>query len=218
MTELTLIFLVGLAGGLHCVNSGCALVNAMGALSPARNGLKRHLWYNAGRVGAYVALGGLAGAAGGLLVAEPALGRVTPEVLGTRLLALLAGASMVLMASRLYAGLPATHGEAAAALQRAAPGMLRSRGVVAPLGIGAFSGLLPSPLVIAFLALAAHTAHPDHGMAIMLAFGLGTVPAALTFGLGGNGLGLWHRGARLAAAFVLALGVVLLIRGALPVF
>lgn len=217
MTELTLIFLVGLAGGLHCINAGCALVSAMGALAPARNGLRRHLWYNAGRIGAYVALGGLAGAAGGLLVAEPTLGRVTPETLGPRLLPLLTGATMILLASRLYAGMPSAHEAAAATLQRAVPGVLRSRGIMAPLGIGAFSGLLPSPLVFAFLALAAHTAHPEHGMAIMLAFGLGTVPAALAVGLGGNGLGLWHRGARLAATFVLALGTVLLLRGALPV-
>jgi uncharacterized protein len=218
MTELALIFLVGLAGGLHCVNSGCALVNAMGAFTPGRNGLRRHLWFNAGRVGTYVGLGGLAGAAGGLLVAEPALGRVTPELLGPRLLPLLAGASMILVATRLYAGLPASHEQAAATLQRAVPGMLRSRGVMAPLGVGAFSGILPSPLVLAFLALAAYTAHPDHGMAIMLVFGLGTVPAALAVGLGGSGLAVWHRGARLAATFVLALGTVLLLRGALPVF
>ena len=69
LLEFTLVFLLGLAGSLHCLQM-CGPIVLSYSVSLAGQGVQRkqmlsaHLSYNAGRILTYVGLGVLAGAAG----------------------------------------------------------------------------------------------------------------------------------------------------------
>ena len=71
---------------------------------------------------------------------------------------------------------------------RGVRGLLRAPGAAAPLAFGVFNGLLPCPLVYAFIAQAVVAGSVGKGLATMVAFGLGTFPAMLLVGLVGCAL------------------------------
>jgi hypothetical protein len=80
--------------------------------------------------------------------------------------------------------------------------------------MGILTGLLPCGLVYAFLFQAAGTAHGFQGALVMIAFGLGTIPAMVTTGLAGVWLaGRWRIQAyRFAGALMIALAAVTILR------
>ncbi|MGH8720243.1 MAG: sulfite exporter TauE/SafE family protein, partial [Burkholderiales bacterium] len=118
--------------------------------------------------------------------------------------------------------------------------LLKAPGPAAPLAFGVANGFLPCPLVYAFAAQAAASEGTLPGMLTMAAFGLGTFPAMLVMG----GAGIWLRtgttqtvsvtalkgggaaaiqrvdwrlnGVRIAGGFIVALGLITLARGLLP--
>jgi uncharacterized protein len=96
--------------------------------------------------------------------------------------------------------------------------LLRRPGHAAPLAFGVLNGFLPCPLVYAMVAQAASTVDVLSGVLTMAAFGLGTFPAMLAMGGIGRLLApRWRqRGVRLAGSFILALGLVTLGRGVVP--
>lgn len=219
-SQLALVFLAGMAGSFHCVGMcggfACALGRAPGG-SRAATAL-RHFLYNSGRVVSYASLGAFAGWLGASLVAAGG----GAAAAGQRLLAVLAGMLMLLMALQLLGLLqhllaPAA-GAVAQAVARHLRGVLHAPGVAAPLAFGVFNGFLPCPLVYAFVAQAAAVGDPLRGALLMLVFGLGTFPAMLLTGGMGTWLGFgWRRrGVRLAGTFILLLGAVTLARGVLP--
>ena len=178
MIDLWWIGVAGAAGSFHCLGmcSGFAL-----SLAPSRAArwktVGRHLIYNSGRITSYCFLGVAAGAAGGLL-AGGALGTAQ------RVLALLSGALMIVMALQFFGvRLPLTLGSGGGGiverLVRGVRGLLRAPGAAAPLAFGVFNGLLPCPLVYAFIAQAVAAGSVGRGLATMVAFGLGTFPAML---------------------------------------
>ncbi|MEX0732641.1 MAG: sulfite exporter TauE/SafE family protein [Aquisalimonadaceae bacterium] len=221
MVQLALIFLAGMAGSFHCVGMcggfACALGRAPGGSRTAT--LVRHLLYNSGRVVSYMFLGGVAGAMGGALLATGGGGLA---VNSQRVLAVLAGSLMILMALQLLGYLQRIHAPASGFIGHTVTGSLRgvlqAPGHGAPLAFGVFNGFLPCPLVYAFLALAGATGDPLGGLLLMGVFGLGTFPAMLLTG----GLGAWlrygwrRRGVRIAGVFILLLGAITLARGLLP--
>lgn len=233
MTLYLTTFLAGLAGSMHCIGmcGGFAcLVGGRGA-SPYRQ-----LAYNLGRITTYAFLGAVLGLFGDGLVRGLGL----PAAAFQTGLALFAGAVMVWvgldflgLAGRLR--LPG--GQLGEALVRPLGALLRSDHPGAPLALGVANGLLPCPLVYAFAAQALAGAAPLQGAGIMVALGLGTVPAMLA--TAALGAGLWRRGGprgeapvtfqaaggasawrvngvRLAGGLILLLGVVTAVRGALP--
>lgn len=221
LSALAVIVAAGFAGSFHCVGMcggfACALGrDASGAFVPT---VARHLIYNSGRLASYAFLGTLAGMAGaGLLATDGG----TLAAAGQRLLAVLAGVLMMLMGLQLLGRLQRLHASAAGLIERVVAGTLRSLlhapGRSAPLALGVFNGLLPCPLVYAFVALAAASADPARGALVMIAFGLGTFPAMLASG-GLTARLRYHwrlRGVRVAGLFILALGAVTLARGVLP--
>ena len=221
VTQLAVIFLAGMAGSFHCVGMcggfACALGRDPGGSRVSS--VLRHLLYNSGRVVSYMFLGVLAGLVGAALPAA-AGGGLTLN--GQRVLALLAGALMILMALQLLGFLQRLHAAAGDAVARsvAVPlrGVLTAPGRAAPLAFGVFNGFLPCPLVYAFVALAAAGADPLRGALLMAVFGLGTFPAMLLTG----GLGTWLRygwrlrGVRVAGVFILVLGLITLTRAVVP--
>ncbi|QFI68587.1 sulfite exporter TauE/SafE family protein [Sinorhizobium alkalisoli] len=226
MTPYLVLFIAGFAGSFHCIGMCGGFACALGRDPHGTAAtLARHLLYNSGRLTSYCFLGVLAGALGQAICTStgpsaPLLD--APFDLAQRLLAIVAGVIMVIIGLQFFGLIKRPHPFAAdaggAKFASALRWLLGAPGRAAPLAFGVFNGLLPCPLVYAFLAQAASTAGALSGLMTMLAFGLGTVPAMFMMGGVGNALGpLWRRrGVRLAGSFILLLGLVTLGRGLLP--
>ena len=82
--------------------------------------------------------------------------------------------------------------------------------------LGLTSGFLPCCLTASMLVTAATTEDMARGFMTMVAFGLGTVPALLAIGISASLLTLRTRiiGERMAALSVVALGLLLVLKGA----
>jgi sulfite exporter TauE/SafE len=222
-----LVFVAGLAGSFHCIGMCGGFACALGTDPNGRAAsVARHLLYNAGRVTTYVFLGLLAGSIGGaLFVAEGAHAIPVldgPIGSGQRILTVLAGGLMIVMALQVLGLLQRFHGAlvgfGAQALVGAMRHLLAARGPAAPVALGIVNGFLPCPLVYAFVAQAASTANAPSGLLTMAAFGLGTFPAMLLMGGIGRLLRpMWRRrGVRVAGGLILALGLVTIGRGIVP--
>jgi uncharacterized protein len=220
-----ILFGAGFVGSFHCVGMCGGFACALGRDARGRGAtVLRHLLYNTGRLTTYCFLGALAGAFGQVLC--------TPQgsdvsLLGSfgvaqRILAIVAGLLMICMALQFFGRLRLFHrlagGFAASTFAVALRSLIAARGRAAPLAFGVFNGFLPCPLVYAFTAEAASSLQPLAGVLTMASFGLGTFPAMLM--MGGIGQILtptWRRrGVTFAGGCILALGIVTLGRGVLP--
>jgi sulfite exporter TauE/SafE len=226
MSAYLVIFAAGFAGSFHCIGMCGGFACAIGR-DPRGPGatLVRHLLYNVGRVSTYCFLGGLAGALGQVICTRE--GMTVPLLsgpldTGQRLLSIVAGLLMIVMALQFFGLLPGLHrlttGFAGSTLVMSLRSLLGAPSRAAPLAFGVFNGLLPCPLVYAFAAQAAATAGALPGCLTMAAFGLGTFPALLLMGGAGRLLApTWRqRGVWLAGSAILLLGLITLGRGLLP--
>ena len=204
---LSAAFVGGLAGGLHCAGMCGGIVRVL-CTAPG-SGVTPQWWhllaYNGGRIFSYVVAGALAGALGeaGLLT------RAAPML--QPLMFLLA--SLMLVALGLYltglAPVVARIESAGAWLWRLVQPwtgrMLPVTSVARAAGLGALWGWLPCGMVYAVLLTALALGSWWQGAALMLAFGLGTLPNML-------GIGLFYekieRLRRAGAARVLAGGAI----------
>jgi sulfite exporter TauE/SafE len=222
MSYYLLVFFAGFAGSFHCVGMcggfACALGRDPGGRAAST---ARHLLYNSGRVATYVFLGLLAGSLGEALVGAD--GQLQgPLGAGERVLTVVAGLLMIVMALQFFGLLQRFHsglvGFGGSTLVGALRSLLAAPGPAAPLALGVVNGFLPCPLVYAFAAQAASTASAPSGALTMLAFGLGTFPAMLLMGGIGRLLApVWRRrGVRLAGGFILVLGLITIGRGLVP--
>jgi sulfite exporter TauE/SafE len=213
--QLIALFIVGLIGGLYCAAQYTGVAARL-RRDPSMSRLAPQLLFNAGRVAAYAMLGALAGAVGGYVVVRQA--GLPAAALDPRMVPLLAGALMLLIGQRLYGAPWTLQARGTTSLQAIAPTPLRRRDWLTPFGIGAVGGLIPCPFAYALLPLAALSASPGAGAQIMLAVGVGTVPAMLLSGLAGNESAPdWsRRGVMLAANLVFVLGLVIVTTAALP--
>jgi uncharacterized protein len=192
------VFTFGLLSGLHCVQMCGPIVLVIGTSRRAQ------LTYHAGRIFTYMALGALAGAAGGGL---GILGRMAGLAQGARIAA---GASMILAGIVMIGFLrkPALIQIKPARLTRAVGQRLRApRGKFA---VGLLLGFLPCGLIYAALLKAMDSATAWAGAATMLSFGLGTAVALLTLGFAAGFAGPWIN--RVAPFTVMLAGALLLWR------
>lgn len=179
-------FLAGLAGGAHCASMCGGLVGiACGAR--AREMSRRAWWgrtlaYNGGRIASYVVAGALTGALGAAGLSL----RGTP--FAQQMLLALMSSALVLLGAYIagFTPLVRTIESAGAVLwRRIEPYSHRFLPVdSAPraFGLGMVWGWLPCGMVYAALIAALATADIWHGAALMLAFGLGTLPNLLAIG------------------------------------
>ena len=184
MTEFSLLaaLLAGLLGGVHCVGMCGGIVAAFsfradGSAPPFR----LHLAYNFGRVLSYTLFGAAAGALGGALSLTGAVPVQTAlylvaQVVMVRLGLYLAGLNRwVLVFER-----------AGGALWRRVQPLFRAllpvRGVARGVAAGMAWGWLPCGLVYSVLITALAAGSATSGAALMLAFGLGTLPNLLAMG------------------------------------
>jgi hypothetical protein len=207
-------FAAGLLGGVHCVGMCGGIVGALSAGS--RGPLWRRLAaFNAGRIGSYAIAGGLAGALGAAAhAAGPAAILQATLFVGAQLMVILVG---------LYVA-----GWSGAILRFERAGALLWRRIeplrkhffpvdsdARALGAGAVWGWIPCGLVYGMLPLAAVGGGPLAGAAVMVAFGLGTLPGLVAAGAAARALASWRREAwvrRLAGAAIVGVGIAGLAR------
>jgi len=180
-TGFLALFLVGLLGGTHCVGMCGGIVSAMSMGGQAGWGL--HLAYNAGRILSYAVAGAIAGALGAASLGLE--GQIPVRML------LYFVANLMLVALGLYliglSGALAFTERAGQALWRRVQPLTRRylpvRSVAQAFPLGVLWGWLPCGLVYSALASALTAGSVGRGAAMMLAFGLGTLPNLLLAGL-----------------------------------
>lgn len=214
MIELPLVFVAGALGSSHCLGmcGGFAVAIAAQGGGAAR-GLARQLVYSAGRVATYGTGGALAGY-GGLRLA----GTLSSYFNVQAVLALVAGAVLIYQGLRGAGWLGRATvgaGQGGCLASGTLASLLRAPGMAQVFVAGMFTGLIPCGLVYGFLSLAASTQSPVWGLAVMVAFGLGTVPMMVLAGWGASAI---SRGARqkifrLAALSLVLSGTIALGRG-----
>jgi sulfite exporter TauE/SafE len=205
-SALTLLFTMGLAGGLHCAGM-CGPLALLAAVGHGR--LLSMALYLTGKTSSYVLLGALAGALGETLL------RAAPLGLGSRLLAL--GAGLLLLVVALESLGILRKFPLGLAWLTAASGVLtrlaREGGATGKLLLGSANGLFPCPMTYGFLALAAASGSPIWGAATMLVLGLtSALPLALCALIGYRLTGL-RKFPLLSGSVMLVVGALVLYRG-----
>jgi len=218
MTELvpalSAALLAGLLGSAHCLGM-CAGISGLFAvnsnIASLRNEVPFALTYNLGRVISYAVLGIIVAAFGGVIV------KASPNIAGG--IRLLSGVVIILVGLKVAFDirvLNAIERMGATLWSRIAPAarsLVPVTSLPRALGLGLVWGWLPCGLVYSVLLIAATTANPIHGAMIMVAFGLGTMPAMVMTGLGAARLSLFmrRRGTRLG------LGLLIVVLGLLTI-
>jgi sulfite exporter TauE/SafE len=177
LISLLPFFLAGLLGGWHCMGMCGGIVGALTAGS--RPGLAFPLAYNAGRVLSYTLAGLLAGALGqgSLMLAKDLPLRLAFFSLAN-LLVLLMG-FYLLGAGRALSWLEVAGQNLWRQLQPLTARLLPARHAGQVFVLGMIWGWLPCGLVYVALASALAAGSAVEGGAILLAFGLGTLPNLL---------------------------------------
>lgn len=218
MPELGLLsaFLVGLLGGVHCLGMCGGLVGALtldagrGPAGSASRAWGIQLAYNLGRIASYTLAGALVGGLGVLLAGQ------LPVQWAQRVLLGLAGGFMVLLGLYLSGGwLGLRHVERLGVglwrrLQPLGRRWLPPRRWQQALPLGLVWGWLPCGLVYSVLIWTLSAGGMLQGAALMLAFGLGTLPNLLLMGAAATWLGRYLRTPAvrwLAGGLVMAFGL-----------
>lgn len=186
MPELSLIsaFLVGLLGGGHCVGMCGGIVSAVSLSLP---GQKPHTGfqfsYNAGRIASYTCAGVLAGLLGS---SSLFLSHLLPVEKALYLLANLMLVALGLYLAGWWRGVLVLEKAGGALWKRIQPlskKFLPVHTAGQAFVLGLLWGWLPCGLVYSVLVVALATGNAWQGGALMLAFGLGTLPALLAMGM-----------------------------------
>ncbi|WP_034295101.1 sulfite exporter TauE/SafE family protein [Herbaspirillum sp. RV1423] len=236
MSSLSLlpVFMIGLLGSVHCIGMCGGIVGAFslapapvrafpvavrneiaGSANAANSVLARTLSYNLGRIGSYATAGALAGGlAGGV--------RLLPGMIvwqtGAYVLAHLMLVALGLYLMDAWRGLTRLEAIGQILWKRIRP----LTGLLLPLDsslklvlAGSLWGWLPCGMVYSVLLTAMLSGSAASGAAVMLAFGLGTLPVLLAAGVFGAQLRsvLQRRGVRVASGMIVLLfGVFGLLR------
>ena len=192
-----LAFTTGLFGAPHCLGMCSGLAGGLFVHQGfTQRGLPALLYHGA-RVATYVGLGAAGALIGRVLVQSGWFGK------GQGLLMITAGVAIIVLGLGLLGLLPFAR---PARCRQPAPRPRRLL-VLALAGVG--NGLVPCSLVFSVAIKAAATTSPVEAGALMLVFGLGTVPTMLGLSLLAGAVGKAARGAylKLAGVVVVALGL-----------
>ncbi len=181
--EITLLaaFVAGLAGSVHCLGMCGGIAGALGMAGGAGQhrlrGSVNALAYNLGRVGSYMLIGAIAA---GLIALGGAALSLTHWAGALRLATALILLAIGFQLAFNWSGLRRIEQLGGRVWQKLAPLARRFMPPRTPfhaLALGALWGWLPCGLVYTLVLAAAVSGDPLTGAAIMLAFGLGTLPA-----------------------------------------
>jgi sulfite exporter TauE/SafE len=223
------IFLTGLLGSVHCIGMCGGIVGALSAIGPSKRVYPvtvitlvtpapvalRVASYNVGRIGSYAMAGALAG---GLSQAAAKLVHISAIETILYLLANLMLVALGLYLSDAWRGLARLESAGQFLWRRIAPllaPLLPMDSTWKALTMGALWGWLPCGMVYSVLLTAMLSGSALSGAAVMLAFGLGTLPTLLGLGLAGERLRRAARDQRVRIAcglLVAGFGVLGLLR------
>lgn len=223
------VFLVGVAGSVHCAGMCGGIAGALSAIpGPARGARRvipiapaaggtalRLLAYNTGRIGSYMLAGAMAG---GLAGGAASLARIAPWQAAAFWAANLMLVALGLYLMNAWRGLSRLEAAGGALWRRVQPLLRRQLPMDTPakaLALGALWGWVPCAMVYSVLLTAALSGSAVRGSAVMLAFGLGTLPMLAALGtLGAQARHLLQRHAVRTAcgSLVLAFGLLGLLR------
>lgn len=220
MTEalplLAAAFVTGLLGSAHCFGmcgglSGLFAVNAN--VASLRAQLPFAFAYNAGRILSYAFLGFVVATLGQAIVGTiPNI--AAPVRFASGLLIVIVGLQ-VAFGWRFLAPVEKAGATLWQRIAPAAKGLLPVTSVPKALGLGLLWGWLPCGLVYSVLLLAATTANGISGGLVMIAFGLGTMPAMMMTGLSASKLSQFMSRKRLGAGLLIV--IIGLLTLAMPV-
>lgn len=214
MHELALVtvFLAGLLGSTHCVAMCGGIATALGATRASGARRWQPLLYQFGRMASYSIAGAAVGAIGAAAGFGFALSRWSEILrLATAIIIVLIGLDIAFGTSERGRWLRAPERVGARLWRRIAPAATRVLPVSAnarALALGLLWGWLPCGLVYSALLAAAVAGGAARGSLVMIAFGLGTLPAML--GLSYAGTRLPRAGttlARLLGAAIVSCGL-----------
>lgn len=203
---LAAAFVTGLLGSAHCFGmcagiSGLFAVNA--SVASLRTQMPMAIAYNGGRVLSYVLLGVVVAVLGQTIVnAIPTV--AAPVRLASGLLIVFVGLQ-VAFGWRFLAPLEKAGARIWNRIAPAAKRLLPVTSIPKSLGLGLLWGWLPCGLVYSVLLLAATTANAMQGGLVMLAFGLGTMPAMIATGISASRLAHFMNRKRLSAGLLIVL-------------
>lgn len=204
--QLTAALVTGLLGSAHCVGM-CGGISGLFAVSAAAKSLRtqapKAFAYNLGRILSYAVLGVIVAVLGKTMVESiPKL--AAPVRLASGLLIILIGLQLAFN-WRILTPLENAGAKLWRNVAPTAKGLLPVESVGKALGLGLIWGLLPCGLVYSVLLLAASTADPLGGSLVMLAFGLGTMPAMIATGLSASKLSQFMSRNRVGAGLLIVL-------------
>ena len=219
-------FLIGLAGSLHCLGMCGPLVMAYslhirsaekepvaGASDLWRKGISHHASFHLGRILTYGFLGTLAASMAQLAdLSRFFSGFRSGITLGGGILIVLLGLVLLKIVPGSLFSLPSGP---KSFWQKILPPLFQSRRLTSKFALGLAAGFLPCMLSWAMVVKAATTQQPLPGFLTMVLFGLGTVPALFLTGLSASLLSMRTRflGERVAATSIIAMGLILIIKG-----
>ncbi len=208
LPPLAAAFVFGLLGGAHCIGMCGGIMSALtfavppSMRSPARLG-GLLLGYNLGRVTSYMLAGALVASLGTLIGTAHDWLRLSLQVVAALMLIL-----MALYIADWWKGLLRIEALGRRLWRHLEPLGRRLMPVVSlpqATALGALWGWLPCGLVYSMLAWSLAMGEPLQGALLMLAFGLGTLPALLATGLAARSLGhlIRHPATRSLAALAI---------------
>jgi sulfite exporter TauE/SafE len=199
------ILVASVVGSVHCAGMCGPLAVMASGCSCGRQRRECLGYYQGGRLVRYLGLGLIAGAIGAAL-------DLGGRVLGwQQLAAYVAGGSLILMGSITLlqkAGVRLPHRHLPSPVARGISRIRKRLSQLSPrrraLLLGCLTGVLPCGWLYAFVVLAAGTAQPSLGAAVMALFWLGSVPVLLGVSWAANWiLGRFHRHASGVTAVLL---------------
>ena len=203
---LAAALVTGVLGSAHCLGmcgglSGLFAVNA--SVASLRGQVPLAVAYNTGRVLSDALLGIVVASLGQAAVsAAPKF--AAPVRLASGLLIVVVGLQ-VAFDWRFLAPIEKAGAKIWNRMAPAAKGLLPVTSVPQALGLGLLWGWLPCGLVYSVLLLAATTANWVNGGLVMIAFGVGTMPAMIMTGLSASRLAVFMSRKRLGAGLLIVL-------------
>ena len=181
--------------------SGLFAVNA--SVTSLRAQFPKAIAYNLGRILTYAIIGAAVAVLGKSAVASiPAL--MAPIRLASGALIIFVGLQLA-FGWRILAPLENAGARLWKRIAPAAKGLVPVNSIPQAFGLGLIWGWLPCGLVYSVLLLAATTAEPGGGGLVMIAFGLGTMPAMVATGVSASKLAQFMSGKRMGAGLLIVL-------------
>jgi len=201
---LAAAFITGFLGSAHCFGM-CGGISGLFAVSASVTSLRaqfpKALMYNFGRILSYAILGSVVALLGKTTVALiPTI--TAPVRLASGILIILVGLQLA-FGWRILAPLESAGAKLWNHIAPKAKRLVPVETATQALGLGLIWGWLPCGLVYSVLLLAATTAEPASGALVMVAFGLGTLPAMLATGMSASKLAQFMSGKRLGAGLLI---------------